>query len=188
MTEFERRNFLIWAAGSAFTFLTIGAAAAHADLEAEQGQGKKPADPKGGTTTKPASKPAADPKANDKKKEVEAGEQTDGSYVLDPDNPPKLDVKTKESPNGTFVKVGSTTVLVAQSEDKKKWHAVNAICPHKACALSFKGEEFRCPCHGSKFSLAGKVAKGPAKDDLTVFKVEEVKGKGGKKFVKISKE
>ncbi|MBI3820770.1 MAG: Rieske 2Fe-2S domain-containing protein [Planctomycetes bacterium] len=190
MSEFERRNFLIWAAGSAFAFLTVGSSPARAALGAlaEQDKGKKPGDPKDpkkGTESKPASKPADNSKSKDK--EIAPGDQTDGSYVLDPDNPPKVDIKTKGTPGGNYVKLGNDTVFVAQSTDKKHWYAVSAICSHKACAVSFKNDEIVCPCHGSKFSTTGKVTKGPAKDDLAEFKTEEVKGKAGKKFVKISK-
>lgn len=191
MTDCNRRSFLILAAGSSFTFLTLGAASAHGVLDQDKGKkggdgkdGKDKDKDKGKTESKPASKPA-----ENKSKEIEAGDQTDGSYVLDPDNPPKLDIKTKESTGGSFIKVGKETVLVAQSADKKHWYAVGALCPHQGTAVVWKADDacFRCPKHGSKFTIAGKVTKGPAKEDLTEFKAEEVKGKGNKKFVKVSK-
>ena len=130
----------------------------------------------------PASKPASDSTI------YEAGDQKDGAYVLDPANPPKLDVKPKETANGTFVKVGKDTVLVAQCNDKKTWCAVSGICSHKAAWVTFKPDDkvFRCPQHGSKFSDTGKVLKGPAKDDLTAYDAKEVKGKGNKKFVRVA--
>lgn len=176
MTELERRTFLLWAAGAAFTSLTTGLASA-AGRAAFDAQGKP--DPK--KTPPPASKPAA-------AGELEPGEQKDGSYVLDPANPPKIDLKTKEDPNGHFVKVGKDTVLVAQSSDRKSWVAVSAICTHKACAVSWKADDkcFRCPCHGSKFSEKGKVMKKPATDDLAEYEAKEVKGKGGKKLVRVA--
>ncbi|MFN0206104.1 MAG: ubiquinol-cytochrome c reductase iron-sulfur subunit [Planctomycetota bacterium] len=188
MTESDRRNFLILAAGSAFTVLTTGFANAGSrsiidDLaNLGQGPGKK--------EKTPESKPApAPPKTDNKSGEFAAGEQTDGSYVLDPANPPKIDIKTKEDANGTFVKVGNDTVLVSKSKDNKTYYAVSGLCTHKACAVSWKADDncFRCPCHGSKFSTDGKVTKKPATDDLTSFSVKEVKGKGGKKFLRIAK-
>lgn len=192
MTESDRRSFLILAAGSAFTLLTTGFANAGSRSIIEnlandsQEPGKKGKTPE----SKPASKPAANPpKTDNKSTEYASGVQTDGAFVLDPANPPKLDIKSKEEPNGTFVKVGSDTVLVSKSKDNKTYIAVSGICTHKACAVSWKADDncFRCPCHGSKFSPDGKVTKKPATDDLTSYDAKEVKGKGGKKFVRIAK-
>jgi Rieske Fe-S protein len=177
MTEFERRLFLLWAAGSAAAALSSiekhGLGAASFLL---RGLGETL--PESGPQSKPASKPG----------DVKPGPQEDGSVVFDPASPPAHDLKTKEDPNGFFVKVGSETALVAQASDKS-WVAVSAICSHKACTISYKAKdrEFRCPCHGSKFSEAGKVKKGPAKDDLTPFAASEVKGSGGKKLVRVAK-
>jgi Rieske Fe-S protein len=181
MTELERRDFLLWAAGVSFTCLTAGLASAsarNAFSALDPAQTPKKPDDKKKPESAPASKPA----------EFEAGEQKDGSFVLDPANPPKVELKTKEEPGGNFVKVGKDTVLVAQSADKKNWYAISAICSHKSCAIAWKADDkcFRCPCHGSKFSTDGKVMKAPAKDDLTAYDAKEVKGKGGKKFVRVA--
>ncbi len=184
MTELERRLFLLWAAGSAFTILSAafekGGAAFEKSGAAFENDGLGLETLEGG----------AEDKEKDKdKKEVKPGEQSDGSYVLDPKNPPDIKIKTKEEPNGHFVKVGKDTVLVAQSEDKKAWYAVSAICTHKACAVSFRADDkiFRCPCHGSKFSLTGKVSKGPAKEDLVGYAATEVKGPKGAVYVRVAK-
>ena len=154
MTELERRDFLLWAAGLAFlAWETRGL----------------------------ASIPPAD---------VKPGPQADGSFVLDPADPPKLDIKPKEEPKGHFVKLGDgTTVLVAQTPDKKAWLAVSAVCTHKQSWICYRPNDrnFQCPSHGSKFTEAGKVTKGPAKTDLAVFDAKEVKGAGGKKLVRVSK-
>jgi cytochrome b6-f complex iron-sulfur subunit len=181
MTELERRNFLLWAAGVSFTYLTAGVASAAARGAFAELDSQKP-----GEKQKPASNPASKPAVDNKV--FETGDQKDGAFVYDPASPPKVELSTRESPNGTFVKVGKDTVLVAQSADKKKWHAVSAICTHKACAISFKSDDncFRCPCHGSKFGLDGKVQKKPATDDLTAYDVKEVKGKGGKKLLRVA--
>ena len=41
-------------------------------------------------------------------------------------------------------------------------------CPHLGCALEWNGEEhsWDCPCHGSRFTEAGKLIENPATDDL----------------------
>jgi cytochrome b6-f complex iron-sulfur subunit len=47
--------------------------------------------------------------------------------------------------------------------------AVTSTCSHKACALSPKFTEYVCPCHGSRFTPAGKVLVGPATTSLDHF-------------------
>ena len=46
-------------------------------------------------------------------------------------------------PSGSFVTVSST-------------------CTHRGCTVEAKTDRFVCPCHGSTYSLAGDVLKGPA--------------------------
>ncbi len=45
-------------------------------------------------------------------------------------------------------------------------------CTHRGCELNIGGGIYSCPCHGSEFSLAGKVLEGPADRDLKTFKTE----------------
>lgn len=45
-------------------------------------------------------------------------------------------------------------------------------CTHRACELTTGGGMYSCPCHGSEFSLSGKVLVGPAEEDLESYKVE----------------
>ena len=47
--------------------------------------------------------------------------------------------------------------------------AVTSTCSHKACPLSPKSSEYVCPCHGSRFTPAGKVVIGPATASLAHF-------------------
>lgn len=46
--------------------------------------------------------------------------------------------------------------------------ALSAVCPHLGCIVHWNGAEnsWDCPCHGSRFDLAGKVLNGPAMQDL----------------------
>jgi nitrite reductase/ring-hydroxylating ferredoxin subunit len=50
--------------------------------------------------------------------------------------------------------------------DDNRLVAVSAICTHKACSIKPRGDELRCPCHGSRFSSLGEVKKGPARNAL----------------------
>jgi Rieske Fe-S protein len=47
-------------------------------------------------------------------------------------------------------------------------HAVSARCTHMGCIVHWNPAEttWDCPCHGSRFSVEGKVLEGPAVDDL----------------------
>lgn len=49
--------------------------------------------------------------------------------------------------------------------------AQTAICTHKGCKLTAYSEGFKCKCHGSMFTIDGKVTKSPAKKDLSRFAV-----------------
>ena len=54
--------------------------------------------------------------------------------------------------------------------------AVNAVCTHAGCTVNWSAENpaaaFGCPCHGSVFSIDGKVEKGPATKPLAHYKVK----------------
>ena len=58
--------------------------------------------------------------------------------------------------------------------DKEGVYAISTICTHKGCVVNFKEKEkmFTCPCHGAQYDADGKVGRGPAKADLTWYKVD----------------
>ncbi len=39
--------------------------------------------------------------------------------------------------------------------------ALSAVCPHLGCTVNHAGQELACPCHGSRFTLAGERLDGP---------------------------
>ena len=47
--------------------------------------------------------------------------------------------------------------------------ALAITCPHLGCSYSFDTglRHFLCPCHGSQFTLDGKIIKGPATSPLS---------------------
>jgi cytochrome b6-f complex iron-sulfur subunit len=59
--------------------------------------------------------------------------------------------------------------LVAQpSQDA--FVALTAICTHQGCTVTgFSGDQFVCPCHGSRFTTNGTVAAGPAASSLQQY-------------------
>ncbi len=54
--------------------------------------------------------------------------------------------------------------------------ALLASCTHNGCQPSPVGGRLLCPCHGSEFSLEGRVLQGPAERPLTRYEVTEEAG------------
>lgn len=47
---------------------------------------------------------------------------------------------------------------------------LTAKCTHQACTITrFSADQFVCPCHGSRFTTSGAVARGPASRSLETF-------------------
>jgi cytochrome b6-f complex iron-sulfur subunit len=49
--------------------------------------------------------------------------------------------------------------------------AYSLVCTHLGCTVEPKGQEFACPCHGSRFDANGRVLKGPADRPLQQLRV-----------------
>jgi nitrite reductase/ring-hydroxylating ferredoxin subunit len=50
-------------------------------------------------------------------------------------------------------------------------YASTAICPHRGARMVVKEDQVYCPKHGSTFSPAGTVVKGPAEDSLVRYAI-----------------
>ena len=57
--------------------------------------------------------------------------------------------------------------------DKEGFQAISLTCTHLGCTTEPRNFGFECPCHGSRFDLAGKALKGPAVSSLKQLQVEE---------------
>jgi Rieske Fe-S protein len=79
----------------------------------------------------------------------------------------KLSDNAPLSKVGGNVKVNDEIMLIRKSETEFK--AVKTICTHKGCDVELEGNKFVCPCHGSEYTIDGKVTEGPAKADLKTF-------------------
>lgn len=62
--------------------------------------------------------------------------------------------------------------IAAYRDEKGAMHLVSAVCTHLGCIVHWNNGEksWDCPCHGSRFSIDGKVLEGPAYDNLTKAK------------------
>ncbi len=58
--------------------------------------------------------------------------------------------------------------LAASKDQAGALTTCSAICPHMGCIVAWNDAEgtWDCPCHGSRFTSAGKVIAGPAESDL----------------------
>ncbi|MGB7414180.1 MAG: FAD-dependent oxidoreductase, partial [Thermosynechococcaceae cyanobacterium] len=72
---------------------------------------------------------------------------------------------------GKLVTINGTKVA-AYRDEHNEIHAVSAVCSHLGCIVNWNSAEksWDCPCHGARYSCAGKVMNGPAVKDLDVLK------------------
>lgn len=81
--------------------------------------------------------------------------------------------------------IGSLTQLekvrVYLGRDTLGFYAIIAICTHLGCTPRLDGNEFACPCHGSRFARDGQVVSAPATRALERAYVG--RGSNGKLFV-----
>jgi len=89
-----------------------------------------------------------------------------------------------ESPEQTSIVIGpvenfplgSRTVLselpAVLIHNNSGFTAISLTCTHLGCTVELEGDEFICPCHGSRFNLNGAVERGPAKQPLTKLDVQ----------------
>jgi len=84
---------------------------------------------------------------------------------------PKIVEASGTLQNDTFLTKDSF-ILFGQNENL--W-AVSRTCTHLGCKLNFiEDKQFlECPCHQSRFSTDGTVLKGPAKNPLPRYPVEQ---------------
>ncbi len=60
-------------------------------------------------------------------------------------------------------------------DESGKVTAISTKCTHLGCTVEFKGDEFKCPCHGSIFNEKGINLKPPATRPLDLFETKITK-------------
>lgn len=68
---------------------------------------------------------------------------------------------------GSVLTIGGKRLAVFRDE-QDQIHSVSAICTHMKCVVGWNPVDrtWDCPCHGSRFTIEGKVIHGPATADL----------------------
>lgn len=82
---------------------------------------------------------------------------------------------------GAIIRFGPKKIAVFK-DAHQKIHAYSAVCSHLGCYVHWNADEksFDCPCHGSRFSVEGKVLNGPA---LTGLHPVEIRSRETNKVV-----
>jgi cytochrome b6-f complex iron-sulfur subunit len=64
---------------------------------------------------------------------------------------------------------GKPAILIRKSENEVI--ALSAVCTHLGCIVKYSHSDstLKCPCHGAKFDVNGKVLGGPAPTNLDQF-------------------
>jgi cytochrome b6-f complex iron-sulfur subunit len=62
------------------------------------------------------------------------------------------------------------TIMVVRMSDTQAI-ALSAICTHAGCSMDYEAAQqlLNCACHGSQFSTAGNVVRGPANRPLRLY-------------------
>jgi len=72
-------------------------------------------------------------------------------------------------------KVNGTVIVVrtAAGNNPSSFVALSLVCTHQQCTVGYDANDndFKCPCHGSEYSITGAVTQGPAPSALTKYTV-----------------
>lgn len=67
---------------------------------------------------------------------------------------------------------GTATSIIVVRVAIDRFTAVSPVCMHQGCKVEMKENLFRCPCHGSRYSLDGGLIAGPAEKPLVSYRTE----------------
>lgn len=87
---------------------------------------------------------------------------------------PKTEIKDIKKGCGCIASDGKKKVG-AYRDENGAFHLIAPYCTHMKCQLRWNKEEhcWDCPCHGSRFSISGKVISGPAMKSVECSDVQQ---------------
>jgi cytochrome b6-f complex iron-sulfur subunit len=93
------------------------------------------------------------------------------SFEMDPALPSQYDLGSADSylPGSRTLLKQIPAVLIRNGAE---FMAFSLICTHLGCTVEQKGNDFECPCHGSKYNSQGYVTRGPSNKSLRRLRVE----------------
>lgn len=100
-----------------------------------------------------------------------AGEETDHAPIVFPRGPVDAGPLSNYPHDGVYAQYRDSGFFLIRQGNRL--FARSALCTHRTCKLNARRDEFHCPCHGSVFTLDGRVTRGPARRDLPGFIVEQ---------------
>lgn len=71
--------------------------------------------------------------------------------------------KLAQPVNGVVVDVPGHDPIAVVRTDAMTAIALDAVCTHQGCTLSFDSTQLSCGCHGSTFNFSGAATGGPAR-------------------------
>jgi Rieske Fe-S protein len=94
-------------------------------------------------------------------------------YKPDPGPPTEFDLgETFNFPPGS--RTIRLDIPAAIYNKSSSYSALSLTCTHLGCTVEQDGEDFLCPCHGSRYNTDGSVLQGPAKRPLRPLRVEKL--------------
>ncbi len=96
--------------------------------------------------------------------------QSANSLLLDKLKKPNMNFDEINNNSGSIIEIANHKVGIYKNAEGKIY-AVNPICTHLGCLLSWNDVDktWDCPCHGSRFDYTGKNIYDPAFKDLEVY-------------------
>ena len=93
------------------------------------------------------------------------------SFRPDPDSPASFDLGNAADipPASKIIRPDIPAVIYNSGGE---YSAFSLSCTHLGCLVEEDGEDFSCPCHGSKFDSTGRVLAGPAEKKLPSLQVK----------------
>ncbi len=86
----------------------------------------------------------------------------------------KAYIKNKKQKNIKYIKKEGIEYAI-YIDEKKQEHKIINKCPHLKCKLIFNefDKTWDCPCHGSRYTIDGKVIKGPSNYSIIPKKTQK---------------